>query len=192
LKYAKKKDLSSQEINKAFPVPRANEVDPDDWIDMDSIDDIENKMNELVRPLRADCTVESDDEKLTVMNRMMKGLEVFVSGVSDVEGVSSATEAAQYSENSRGKGIEINENVYLTILHRILQDDGNHIRFDDIAVSSDGDEGKEGSDDLLRYFSKEDLDWNLDNNDTSSTSDGEMEAIMVSVAIVQSQMRLVL
>lgn len=188
LKYAKKKDLSSQEIKKAYPVPRANEVDPDDWIDMDSIDDIENKMNELVRPLRANYTVERDDEKMTAMNRMMEGLEVFVSGVSDVEGVSSAREAAQFSENRRGKGIEINENVYLTVLHRILQDDGNHIRFDDIAVSSDGDKGKEGSDDLLRYFSKEDLDWDLNNNDTTSSSDGEMEAIMVSAVNFHSQM----
>lgn len=172
-KYAKQKDLSSKEISKTFPVPRASEVDPDDWIDFNSIDDLENKMNDLIRPPREDIQSERDEEKMMAMDQVLEGLEKFVSGSGDLEGVSSMPQATLVPKRSE---MAINENVYLTILHRILLNEPSDVRFDDIVASSDMNTPKENcGDDLLKYFSKEDLDW-----DDDAEAGGEMKAIMVS------------
>jgi hypothetical protein len=183
-KYAKKKDLSSKEISKIFPVPRASEVDPDDWIDLNSIDELENKMNEVIRPPREGVADnDRDEEKMMAMDRVLEGLEKFVSGSGDLEGVSSTSQAAPSLNPSGGEGMVINENVYLTILHRMLLNDPSAVRFDDIVASSDTDVPNENCGDLLKYFSKEDLDWD-DDDALRSEDGGEMKAIMVRTTLL--------
>jgi hypothetical protein len=47
-KFAKKRELINKDTAGDFPVPRADQVDADDWIDLDSMDDLEHKMNSIV------------------------------------------------------------------------------------------------------------------------------------------------
>ena len=38
------------QVSRDFPPPRASDVDSDKWIDMESIDDLELRMKNIVRP----------------------------------------------------------------------------------------------------------------------------------------------
>jgi hypothetical protein len=65
----------------------------------------------------------------------------------------------------------------------MLLNDPSDVRFDDIVASSDTDVPNENCGDLLKYFSKEDLDWD-DDDALMSEDGGEMKAIMVRTTLL--------
>ena len=183
-KYARKKELSSRDISQNFPVPRAHEVDSDEWIDMKSTDDLEHKMKEIVgnslpslsgnTNLTGSKDKDSDETKMAVMNEMMDGLQKFVAGSSDIRGVSSESKldrAKQIGINNAEEEINsseifINERIYLQLLQRMLTTDAENLKFDDILGTGDEEEetraniANDDSSDLMKYFSNEDLHFN--------------------------------
>jgi len=174
-KYARKKELNSRDIATTFPVPRASEVDSDEWIDFDSMDDLENKMNEIIGVSMHKDAKDDEEKHMLGMNEMLNGLQKFVSGKSDIEGVSSDINIAA---PGRRKGhddesIHINGDIYLEILHRTLKNDANDLRFDDISGSAGNQMSTDDSSDLLKYFSREDLDSDEDSVDETGSSENE-------------------
>ena len=181
IKFARKKDISSHDILQQFPTPRSCDVDSDDWIDLNSMDDLERKMNEITKFSNSNPTgtTTNDDAKLQEMDKLVQGVEKFIGGSSDLlKGVSF--ERMQQSDEENSDKIVINSRVFLNILQKVLKYDTETLRFDDVLISSEDRTQKNESVELLKFFSEEDLDW--DNDDASSIDNDEhMKAIMVSV-----------
>jgi len=166
LKCVRKEELSSRDIAKTFPMPRASEVDSDEWIDFDSMDQLEMKMNEIVgtslnEDTKSDGASKNTDEKekrLLGMDNMLKGLEKFVTGESDVKGVHTVEANGQsLSGDDKASHLDIDGRIYFKILHKALKtDDDDEVYLDDLVASNENGRGDDDSD-LLNYFSKEDL-----------------------------------
>lgn len=170
-KFARKKNYSSNDVLKMFPIPRDCDVDSDDWIDLNSIDDLEKKLLDITKisHLNVKSTKESDETQMRAMETLANHMETFIEGSSDVKGVSSEMkEATEF----------VNSEVYLKILHRVLKENPSTVRFDDITVTpKEGTETNESSE-LLKYFSEEDLNWDID--ESGYGVDEEMVDLMVS------------
>ncbi len=184
MKYAKKKeqDSSRGDISKLFPFPRASEVDSDEWIDLDSVDELEMRMRELVDipPMATDGSVDSrkvkvhaqaqdsninggkEDRSILGMNAMLGNLEKFVDGKSDIEGVVTSTSSSSKVNNlksqQQGKGLNnIDSGVVLQIVHQTLKSDSNDICLDGIVPSNSIIQSNTDDKGLLQYFSEKDL-----------------------------------
>ena len=99
--------IDKTEVSRDFPPPRASDVDSDNWIDMQSIDDLELRMKNIVRPQKVDN--ESIDENIAALNDLMDGIENFVSLSSDVAGVSTRSKQPKHVDTK----IQIKEQVFL-------------------------------------------------------------------------------
>ena len=162
------------------------------------MDDLEHKMNSIVgasASMKQSTANANDDGKdLTAMDSMMEGLEKFVSGSSDIRGVTSDgvnPDESKQEEKDSGD-IHIDERVYLEILQRTLKvSDAKDLRLDDIVPSTRSEKrsvpSKDAgfSSDLLKYFSNDDLDFDGDTVDDADfgETDLAMKELMVSHTI---------
>jgi hypothetical protein len=172
-KIAKKKNLASNEILRLFPIPRDSEVDSDDWIDVNSIDDLEEKLKDITKFTDWKTRSKNDEEeiKLRAMDTLAQGVNTFIEGSSDLlEGISS-------DEKRKTDGLAVNSEICMKILHRVLSENPTNLRFDDLAPPGVQKHALE-SNDLLKFFSKEDFDW--DDDEGMNDIDEDMKGIMVS------------
>ena len=157
---------------------------------MDSIDDLEHKMKSLVKDstkleTKTAANVDGDGKGLMAMDTMMKGLETFVSGSSDIRGVSSQQSHPTKMDKKEEFGhTQYDERIFLQILQKTLTaSDANDLQLDDIEASQ-GDKVDNTNDfnaDLLKYFSATDLDFNEDATDNmeNAETDFGMKELMV-------------
>ena len=188
-KFAQKKEAKSLDATKDFPIPRADEVDSDEWIDMDSMDHLEFKMKDLVGSGLANAQAD-DEKKMLAMDTIMGGLEKFVSGTSDINGVASESRdpSVQRAEEDDSHEVKFDEDVFFTIFHRVLKvENPKKLHVDDIVRSnSDGtrqhdSNGNDMSPDLSNYFSNADLNFDCSDMDEEDVSkvDPMMKVFMV-------------
>lgn len=155
------------EVSRDFPPPRASDVDSDKWIDMESIQDIELQMKNIVHPQK-DAN-ENNDENVAALNDLMDGLENFVSMSSDIAGVSTT---AKQPKHVNAK-IDIEEQVFFSILKRSLEPGFPDFNFQGI-----------GNEEIIKetledYFSNEDIEFD---DNYENKIDVQMEEVMVCSA----------
>ncbi len=185
MSYARKRERSNKEGTGDFSVPRADEVDADDWIDLDSIDELEHVMNGIAGTSMNKDTIKDqhDGEKIMVMDAMMNSLEKFVSGSSDVRGITSDTtnSIGKDADTCKTIDVEIDEEVYLQILQKAFNlGDLEELCLDDIITSREIT--SDNSSELLKYFSDDDMDYESGTFDDGGrgVTDTEMKKLMVS------------
>jgi hypothetical protein len=179
-KYARKKYLNSNDILRMFPIPRNSEVDSDDWIDVNSVDDLEEKMKDITKfsDWKATSTKNENESKLRAMDTLAQGVQTFIEGSSDLlKGISSVEKQMEKDD------LVLNSQVYMKILHRVLREDSANLRLDDISPDIENQEHE--STDLLNFFSNEDFDW--DDDEGMHGIDENMEGIMVSTYLPSNQ-----
>lgn len=171
-KFARKKNVDSNDLLRLFPIPRDSQVDSDDWLDVNSIDDLELKMKDITKFSNWKKPSDHEDElKLQAMDTLAQGVQTFIKGSSDLlKGVSSGDK----QDNSE---FSLNSQVYLMILHRVLQEDPTNLRLDDLSTVIPNQAHE--SADLLKFFSKEDLDW--DKVEGMNAIDEDMKEIMMEM-----------
>lgn len=152
------------EVSRDFPPPRASDVDSDKWIDMESIDDLELRMKNIVRPQKD--VNENNDENVAALNDLMDGLENFVSISSDIGGVSMRSKEPKHVNTK----IEIKEQVFFSILKGSLEPGFPDFNFQGIGTQERMKET------LEHYFSNEDLEFD---DDHENEIDVQMEEVMV-------------
>jgi hypothetical protein len=131
------------------------------------------------------ANVDDDGKGIMAMDTMMKGLETFVSGSSDIRGVSSQQLHPTKMDKKEESGhTRYDERIFLQILHKTLTaSDANDLQLDDIEASHRGkvDNTNDFNADLLKYFSATDLDFNEDETDIiqNNETDFGMKELMV-------------
>jgi hypothetical protein len=154
---AKQEENSLCDLHEKFPMPRASDVDSDDWIDFHSIDQLEAKMNDITT---SDGTsrlkdtdninaknLKEDDEKMMKMNNLFQAFDNFIGGKSDIGGISTMNNEA------KERSMDIDSSAYLCILRNALKlKVGEQLNLDELSAGDFNDK------ELLSFFSKEDLE----------------------------------
>jgi len=191
LQRIQKEETTSKGILHKFPLPRICDVDSDSWVDMNSIDALENKMNDVTRngisqiKLQADLSVDGDiglgshGTKNNVndpqshgsdnINAMLSGLQSFMKSNSGAEGIVTGSKGdAPHSHTGsyRKKTSAIGPKSVLEKIHI-----NRHVFVDTLYNTVSGHSADKtcvkDDNELLRYFSRADLDV-LDEEDSSS------------------------
>jgi len=190
----KQEQSSSCDLYQRFPMPKASDVDSDDWIDFHSIDELEAKMSDITtsdvtstrRLEDSDKIVQkntlTDDEKMMKMNNLFETFDNFIGKESDVGGIYTK------KDKSNEGSMDINSSAYLFILRKALKLKANEqLNLDDLSA----DELKDKE--LLSFFSEKDLDMDTDSDQSieedydsspfNETSNMTIKDLMVSCCI---------
>lgn len=191
LQKIRKEEFTSNGILKEFPRPRIHDVDSDSWVDMDSIDAFENKMNNTVRNgtsqtkmrdevLMGTHNIDKNKNKNQShgsdnIEAVLNGLQSFIKNDSGAEGVVMGTNGdAPYpgtkSHRTQGHGpksvsdkIQINCRVFIDTLYNSMSEHSA------MKINTEDDN------DLLQYFSRADLEDGEIQQRTTEIEDGSVK-----------------
>ena len=158
-----------------FPSLLTEDVDSDHWVDFHSFEALEIKMHEIMNG-KSDNTLKwnekSTGKTVEDVQAVVNLLEYFVDGKSDVRGIT--TDTAGSAERDE---VNVDSTSFVHVLRTVLKSKEEIFTIGHI-VDSSGRKDEELDRDLLRLFSKDDLDLDhshsFDEGQTSSETIREM------------------
>lgn len=192
LQKIKREEAGSKGNRISFPIPRANDVDSDSWIDLESIDILESKMKDVVHKERT-TTFPSKDSLL--YDRFINDDKVVrrdenINNKTNIQSLSNEETNAIFEKRKYGdEGVKIgnkkershgdtsmNRSQVKVVHQKDINDeiqinprDFIHTLYN-VMKANDGQASMKQDDELLQYFSREDLETL---NEESSSSDGD-------------------
>ena len=176
-------DLDSSNLSSIFPFPLLEDVDSDTWIDLNSIDELEQKMSAMTgldtsknknnkKDTSMDCK-SGDDAEIEKMDSMMTGLEAFITNKSEIEGISTVQPETSIEPtkltNQRFDPRNLSPKIFLSMFHSVLKARTP----DEISIFPHNDADTQllyHDKDLLKYFSPRDLNVDGDLEDDSDAN----------------------